>query len=277
MLRNADGQARFTVESNCNGLPAARMIGISCPMFLQGAARRNVQAKCHPCDCIASSSPEEWEVAHRLPRGEARVYACGRTSSMKPLNGGVPVIEDQRAGRNPRKEAVHFCGYVLPKCDHIETSLCPKKLWSEFLEARGRDQHKLLEHHESHQECHIFLRECDTFPGGTSEECSWGRWGSCPSIFPILLGTTSSCGYCTRARCIRRIGLDFIRVHSSHAPTAPSMFLAGGWRSIDHSVTPEANLVLVAVSSPRIESIFPVKQPSGTVDGTSALRVMRGL
>ena len=201
-------------------------------------------------------------MAHRLPRGEARVYACGRTSSTKPLNGGVPVIEDQRVGKNPRKEAVHLCGHVLPKCDHIETSLCPE-LWSESLEARRRNQYKLLEHHESHKECHIFLRECNTFPGGTSEECPWGCWRSRPSIFPILLGTTSSCGYCTGARCIRRIRLDFIQVHVSQAPTAPSVFLPGGWRSIDHSVTPEANLVLVAVPSPRIETISPSSSRRG--------------
>jgi len=262
MLRNADGQAKFPVESNRNRLPAARMIGISCLMFLRGAARRNVRAGCHPCDCIASSSPEEWEVGHRLPRGEAHVYVCGRTSSTKPSNGGVTVIEDQRAERNPRREADHLCGYVLPKCNHIETSLCPK-LWSEFLEARRRGQYKLLEHHESHQECHIFLRECDTFPGGTSEEGPWGCWGSCPSVFPVLLGTTTSCGYCTRARCVRGIGLDFIHIHVSQAPTTPSMFLAGGWRSIDHSVTPEANLVLVAVPSPRVETNSPSSSRRG--------------
>lgn len=108
MLQNADSQARFPVELNRNRLPAARMIGISCPMFLRGAARRNARAGCHLCDCIAFSSPEEWEVAHRLPRGEARVYACGRTSSTKPLNGGVPVIEDQRTGETLRRKRFTF-------------------------------------------------------------------------------------------------------------------------------------------------------------------------
>jgi hypothetical protein len=41
--------------------------------------------------------------------------------------------------------------------------------------------------------------------------------------------------------------MGFVRVHVS----------AGGRRSIDHRITPEANLVLVAVPSPGIETIFP--------------------
>ena len=112
------------------------------------------------------------------------------------------------------------------------------------------NRYKLFELHESHQECHVFLRECDTFPGGTPEKCPWGCWGPRPSVLPILLSTTSSCSYCTRAWCIRRIGLGFIRVHISHTFPTPLVFLPGGRRPIDHRVTPEANLVFVAVPSP---------------------------
>jgi len=77
-------------------------------MFLRGAAQRSVQGECHLNDCTASSSPGEWGVARRLPRGEARVYACGRTSSTKPLNGEVPVIEDQRAGETLGRKRLTF-------------------------------------------------------------------------------------------------------------------------------------------------------------------------
>ena len=141
----------------------------------------------------------------------------------------------------------------------------------------GRNRYKLLELHESHQEYHIFLCECDTLPGSTSEERPWGCWGPCPPVFPILLGTAPGCGYCTGAGRVRRIGLGFVRVHISYAPATPLMFLAGGWRSIDHRVTPQANLVFVTVPSPRIETTFPSRNRQETVDGTNVLRVMGSL
>ena len=150
----------------------------------------------------------------------------------------------------------HLRGYVLPKRNHIETPLSPE-LWSDLRETHGRDQCKLLEPHKSHQERYVFLRECDTFPSGTSKKCPWWCWGSCPSIFPVLLSATSGCSYCTGAQCIWRITLSFIRIHVGHTPTTPLTPPPGGWRSIDHRVTPEANLVLVAVPSPGIETIFP--------------------
>jgi len=59
-------------------------------MFLRDAVRRTARAGYHPCDCIASSSLGEREVGRPLLRGEARAYAGDKTSSTKPLNGGVP-------------------------------------------------------------------------------------------------------------------------------------------------------------------------------------------
>lgn len=80
-------------------LPAARMFEIPCPMFLRDVGRRTVRAGYHLCGCTAFSSPEEQEAGHRLPRGEPRAYACGKTSSTKPLNDGVP-----GSGINGRQE-----------------------------------------------------------------------------------------------------------------------------------------------------------------------------
>jgi hypothetical protein len=117
-------QARSPVGRN--RLPAARMFGIPCLMFLQGVVQKSVRAGYRLCGCTASSSPGQQGADHRLPRGEARAYACGKTSSKKPLNDGVP-----RSGTNGGQEifrkhqTVHLCGYDLPKCDHIETPFSP--------------------------------------------------------------------------------------------------------------------------------------------------------
>jgi hypothetical protein len=44
--------------------------------------------------------------------------------------------------------------------------------------------------------------------------------------------------------------LVFIRVYVIHTPAVRLTFMARGWGSIDHGVTPEADLMLVAVPSP---------------------------
>jgi hypothetical protein len=112
---------------------------------------------------------------------------------------------------------------LLPECNHIKLAL------RFFLVVQQLDQ-----------ECNILIRKCDTFASCAAEQSLRGRWRS--RSFPVEFSTDPL------PDVDDTIGAGTSSYDLSRSYSIPSFAIVA--EVVIHSIAAEANLMLVAVSTP---------------------------